>query len=149
MNNIDAKKEINKRKDEAQKILSDEATTKRFVNDVEKKYDDLFKNKKTSVLSKKLSEIKEYVPLLISLVNSYLKKEYREIPIGTIIAVVATLIYFFSPIDIFPDYIPGIGYVDDAAVIAGCVLLLKYDLDEYKRWKTLNDNIVDTDVVNK
>lgn len=149
MNNIDAKKEIDKRKDEAQKILDDEATTKRFVNDVEKKYNDLFKNKKTSVLSKKLSEIKEYVPLLISLVNSYLKKEYREIPIGTIIAVVATLIYFFSPIDIFPDYIPGIGYVDDAAVIAGCVLLLKYDLDEYKRWKTLNDNIVDTDVVNK
>ena len=149
MYDIEAQKEIDKRKDEAQKILSDEKTTKKFVNDVENKYKNLLKDKRVSLLSKKISEIKEYVPLFISFIKSYVNKEYREVPIGTMIAVVAALIYFFSPIDIFPDFVPGVGYVDDAAIIALCAMMLKTDLDEYKRWKTLHDNIVDTDVVKK
>ena len=38
-------------------------------------------------------------------------------------------------IDIIPDYIPGLGYVDDAAVIAGCLLLVKTDLEDYRLWR--------------
>ena len=34
------------------------------------------------------------VPTMISLVRSYTKKEYTEIPLGTIIAIVSALIYF-------------------------------------------------------
>lgn len=76
-----------------------------------------------------------YIPIMMSMVRSYVKKEYTELPIGTIASVVIALIYFLSPIDIIPDYIPGLGYVDDAAVIAGCLLLVKTDLEDYRLWR--------------
>lgn len=54
---------------------------------------------------------------MVSLVDSYVKKEYMDIPVGTIVSIVAALIYLLSPIDLIPDVIPVIGYLDDAAVI--------------------------------
>jgi uncharacterized membrane protein YkvA (DUF1232 family) len=33
------------------------------------------------------------------------------------------LIYTFSPIDLMPDYVPGLGLLDDAAVLPGLITL--------------------------
>ena len=75
------------------------------------------------------------IPSMISLVRSYTKKEYTEIPIGTIIAIVSALIYFVSPVDLIPDVIPVAGHLDDAAVVGACLALVKSDLDDYKKWR--------------
>lgn len=72
------------------------------------------KLKKVPIVGKKLSN----VPMLVSLVRSYVRKDYQDIPIGSMIAIVSALIYFVSPIDLLPDGIPVLGYVDDAAVFA-------------------------------
>jgi uncharacterized membrane protein YkvA (DUF1232 family) len=34
---------------------------------------------------------------------------------------IAALVYFISPIDLIPDFIPGVGFADDAAAIAAAV----------------------------
>ena len=39
-----------------------------------------------------------------------------------------------SPIDLIPDYIIGIGQIDDAAVVGFCLYLLRKDLRKYKEW---------------
>lgn len=85
---------------------------------------------------KKLSE----VPIMASLVVNYVKKEYQDVPIGTIIAILSALIYFVSPIDIIPDSIPAIGYFDDAAVVAACWKLVESDIEEYEKWRAENIN---------
>ena len=54
--------------------------------------------------------------------------------IVTIIAVIATLLYVISPIDMTPDAIPVDGYKDDAMVVAFCVKLFSQDLDKYRVW---------------
>ena len=72
---------------------------------------------------------------MISLVRSHTKKEYTEIPIGTIIAIVSALIYFVSPVDLIPDVIPVAGHLDDAAVVGACLTIIKSDLDDYKKWR--------------
>lgn len=145
MNSKRAQTQINKRKGQAEAIINDKDKSKRFMDDVEGKYNNSVKNKKTIFFTKRISEMKEYVPLLISLIRSYIKGEYKEIPVGAIIAIVAALIYFFSPVDIIPDFIPGFGYVDDAGVILFCVFSVKNDLDVYREWKTMHDNIIDVD----
>ena len=66
---------------------------------------------------------------------NHIKKEYQDVPIGTIIAVLSALIYFVSPIDLVPDSIPAIGYFDDAAVVAACWKLVESDIDEYLKWR--------------
>ncbi len=55
-------------------------------------------------------------------------------PIGTIAAIVGTLAYVLCPFDMIPDYIPGIGYLDDAGVLALCLKLVKPDLDKYQNF---------------
>lgn len=75
------------------------------------------------------------IPLLISLVKSYVNGEYKEIPYNSIIAVIATLLYVISPIDIIPDVIPGVGFMDDAAAVAFCIKMIHEDLEKYKAWR--------------
>ena len=65
-------------------------------------------------------------------------EEYKEIPLGTMVAIVSALIYWVSPIDIIPDVIPGLGQVDDALVVAVCLAMVKSDLDDYKKWLEKN-----------
>lgn len=75
------------------------------------------------------------VPVLISMARSYASKEYTDLPLGTIIAIVSALIYFLSPIDLIPDSIPVLGYADDAAVLAACLTMIQSDVDDYKKWR--------------
>ena len=97
------------------------------------KIEDLFKS--NGPLKKFISDVK----VLMSLVKDYYNGTYREIPWWSISAVVAALIYVLSPIDLIPDFIPVIGFIDDAAVVAACLSLIRKDLEAYKRWKINND----------
>jgi uncharacterized membrane protein YkvA (DUF1232 family) len=45
--------------------------------------------------------------------------------------VVAGLIYFISPIDVIPDFIPVVGYLDDFAVILAVIKFLGHELVPY------------------
>lgn len=108
----------------AKELLENEDKMERFLQRLEKKL------KTIPVAGNSLS----YVPTLISLVRNYVKKEYGEIPIGSIIAIVAALVYVLSPVDIIPDILPG-GWVDDALVITACLTLVRTDVEDYKKWR--------------
>lgn len=79
---------------------------------------------------------------MASLVRNYSKKEYTDIPIGSIIAIISALIYFVSPVDIVPDSIPVIGYFDDAAVVAACWKLVDSDIEEYENWRKQHGKVL-------
>ncbi len=111
--------------EKAKKILNDEDQMEEFLRELEKKLSEVPK------IGKKLKNI----PVLVSLVKSYVKKEYTDIPVGSIIAVISALLYFVSPWDIIPDSIPGIGYVDDTTVILVCCKLIETDLIKYSKWR--------------
>jgi len=76
--------------------------------------------------------------LLMGVVVDYWNKKYRDIPYWAISAIVFALIYVLSPIDLIPDFIPVIGLVDDALVVAICLSLVEHQLHNYKEWKINN-----------
>jgi uncharacterized membrane protein YkvA (DUF1232 family) len=82
-----------------------------------------------------LGETWEKLELLIDLVKAYSKGEYRSVSKNTMITVIGALIYFITPIDIIPDFIVGLGIIDDAAVIGYTLKKVSAELDEYKKWK--------------
>ncbi len=113
---------------EAEDILKNEDKMERFLQKLEQKL------KTVPVAGNALA----YIPLMMSLVRSYVKKEYDEPPITSMISIVVTLIYFLSPVDLIPDAVPGAGFIDDAVVITGCLALVRTDLEDYRIWRKEN-----------
>jgi uncharacterized membrane protein YkvA (DUF1232 family) len=79
------------------------------------------------------------IELLISLIQDYDKGAYREIPWESMAGILTALLYVISSVDLIPDFIPVVGTLDDAAVVAVCLKLVKNDLDAYTLWKTKNN----------
>jgi uncharacterized membrane protein YkvA (DUF1232 family) len=50
------------------------------------------------------------------------------------------LLYLINPIDIFPDFIPLMGFIDDLAAFAFAASLIKDDLQKYRVWKMSSDS---------
>jgi len=61
-------------------------------------------------------------------------KEYK-VDKKTYLIVAGALAYAVLPTDIIPDFIPGIGFLDDAFVIGITVKQLKDEIESYKRFK--------------
>ena len=73
---------------------------------------------------------------MAQLAGAYVRKEYRDIPWTSMISVAAALIYVVSPLDLIPDYIPVVGYLDDAAVVLFVLRAgARRDLDKFKAWQ--------------
>ena len=76
--------------------------------------------------------------LFVSLIKDYRSGAYKKFPFLSVAGIVFTLAYIISPIDLIPDYIIGIGQIDDAVVVGFCLYLLRKDLRKYKEWLKAN-----------
>jgi len=72
------------------------------------------------------------VATLIALVKAYFKGSYRAVSWQTIAVALGALIYFVAPIDVVPDFIPFVGYIDDGFVIALVLRRLRTELDAFR-----------------
>ena len=77
----------------------------------------------------------ENVPILLSMIRAYVKKEYTDVPLMTIVGILAAIIYYVAPHDLIPDYIPYVGKVDDVLVMAFIMNLVAADVQIYRDWR--------------
>ena len=117
--------ELKKKSSQALKVISDPERIDELLIDAENKL------KKIPKSGEELS----HVPVFVSMVKSYITKDYTRIPVGTIAAIVGALLYLVAPVDLIPDFLPGIGYIDDAAVVGACLTLVDSDIKEYIKWR--------------
>ena len=114
-----------------------ESKAKEYMED-KQKAEGLLKDaiKKADIKKGKLGEAWEKLQLLFEVFRAWIKGEYKEIPKGSIIMIIATIIYFVSPVDLVPDFIVGFGLIDDAAVIGFAIKQITKDLEKFKIWKS-------------
>lgn len=109
-----------------------EADIGTVLNSARNKIADISKNP-----SKYISDTVLQVKLACDMLSCYMKKEC-SFPWRSVSALLAVLIYFINPFDIIPDFIPGIGYIDDLTALAIAFSLIKWDLKKYAKEKNLN-----------
>jgi len=85
-----------------------------------------------------LTRLFQDLRLLIPLIKDYWKGTYRDVSIKSIVIFVVALAYIISPIDLIPDYIIGLGQIDDAVILGLFLFFLEKDLRKYKEWKDRN-----------
>lgn len=110
---------------QAERLLADKDQLEDFLVGIEAKL------RKVPFAGEQLSMI----PALVSMLRSYVKKDYREIPKGVLLAAVGALIYFLSPLDALPDFFTGFGLLDDVFVLNACLKLIKSDVEDYRAWQ--------------
>ncbi|NBA98448.1 YkvA family protein [Pseudomonas sp. R5(2019)] len=85
----------------------------------------------------RVGKLKEDVHLLQSLCLAWWRGEYRAISPKALLSVVAGLLYFVSPIDAIPDWLLGVGMLDDIAVLSWVIKTLSDELEAFRRWRDL------------
>jgi uncharacterized membrane protein YkvA (DUF1232 family) len=77
-----------------------------------------------------------YLMAMIRLIRDYTRAEYRDISETNLITIIAAILYFVSPFDVIPDWVPVLGHIDDAFVIALALKSVRGDLDTFMAWET-------------
>lgn len=72
--------------------------------------------------------------LLFRFVRAWARGDFREVPRKSVLWALFAIVYFLSPIDLIPDFLPG-GYIDDMFVIAYVTKKIRADLDRYEAWE--------------
>lgn len=110
----------------AQEYANDSEKTGKLFSDAVKKADGL---------KGPLEKVWEDLQLMFGIVMDWIKGDYRDVPIGSIVAIIAAVLYFVSPIDLIPDFIPVAGFLDDIFVVGLVINQVRADLYKYKAWK--------------
>ncbi len=115
----------------AEKIINNTEKTNKLINDAMEKVEMISKGP--------VEEVWDSLLLFFELMRDWLKGNYKNVPFGSIIMILASIIYFLTPFDIIPDFFLGLGYIDDLSIISYTFRQLQNDIDKYQVWKSVRD----------
>lgn len=106
-----------------------------FLKDVSVKLDPLLE---VPFVGDSIAEAQDIVYML----NDYYTGKYKRLPVTAIIGGTAALLYLACPIDLIPDDVPILGFIDDAFIINLVIsYCLGHELEEYRRWRYGDDEV--------
>ncbi len=82
-----------------------------------------------------LGRIWDDLMTFIRMIKAWAKGSYRGAAWKTIAYIIGAVLYFVSPIDMIPDFIPIIGFADDVAVIAWVMRKVQKDVQAFRAWE--------------
>ena len=72
---------------------------------------------------------------MLDLLRAWARRDYSGVSNANLLLIVGAVVYFLMPADLIPDIIAGLGFADDAAVIAWVVGAVREELATFKAWQ--------------
>ena len=86
--------------------------------------------------NEEMQKFQHYIGTFNRMLKAYSNKEYQKTPWKTLLLVAGGIVYFVSPLDLIPDFIPVLGYLDDITVLLWIANSIKGDLEEFEEWES-------------
>lgn len=88
------------------------------------------------VLEKKQFEtIRDDAFLSLALIRDWATGRYAGISGKNLFLIGGALLYLLNPMDLIPDFIIGIGFLDDVAIFLTMIRRISEELEAYRVWK--------------
>jgi uncharacterized membrane protein YkvA (DUF1232 family) len=71
----------------------------------------------------------------LRLLVAWTRRSYRKVSAASLVLLVAALLYFVTPVDVIPDALGVLGFVDDLAVIQTAVETVREELEQFREWE--------------
>lgn len=78
---------------------------------------------------------------LVRLARSWASGEYRQVSAQTKLLVAGGLLYFLSPVDLVPDFLAGLGLLDDAVLLGWIASSLRRELELFRQWEAARNEL--------
>lgn len=109
--------------------MDDSSKFKKLEDDAGKKFDKMGDD------DSKIRQVIRHLKLFIRMVKMHFSGKYTAFSTKSILVMIAGLIYFVTPLDLIPDFIPALGFTDDITVIFFIYRSLKTDIEHFSEWE--------------
>ena len=91
--------------------------------------------------ARRLKRVLAELKTMLHLVQAWAGGAYSGVSNANLVLIVGAVVYFLMPTDLVPDFIAGLGLVDDAAVIAWVVAAVRDELEKFKAWRPTDEEL--------
>ncbi|MFY0624971.1 MAG: DUF1232 domain-containing protein [Reichenbachiella sp.] len=126
---MDKKATFDKYKNKAAEILSDNERVNDLLSKTRNKLKSIVEN------NEKLQSLSDKVATFYRMLKSKFNGEYDEFPWRTVLLIAGAMLYFITPLDFIPDFIPILGLTDDFAIVAWIYSSIEEDIERFEAWE--------------
>ncbi len=116
----------------ARETLNENDKVKGLIAEVKTKVDELNED------SEERTSFINQLQVIIRMVRSHINGSYRAFSATTLLTLVFGLIYFVTPVDLIPDFIPALGLTDDISLVYFIFKNLAEDISRFRVWEEAN-----------
>lgn len=120
---------MNKYIDKAKKILDDSSKFDKLAEGADEKFKNI--NDDSNKVNTFIKQIKTFVRM----VKAHFNGKYSSFSTKSILLMIAGIVYFVTPVDLIPDFIPALGFTDDFTVIFFIYRSLSGDIERFETWE--------------
>ena len=117
------------------RIINEQSQVKKLIWQVSQKL------QKINSSNQQVIELMEHVQLFLRMIKKSFVGEYSAFSHKTLLSLVFGLLYFVTPMDVVPDFVPLLGFSDDLSIIYFIIKNFKSDIEAFKVWE-LNQELV-------
>lgn len=85
--------------------------------------------------SGRFAKVLEDAKTACRMVVAVIRREYTEVSWETVLLIIGAALYVVSPVDLIPDVILGIGWLDDATLLGWTLKSINDDLERFRAWE--------------
>lgn len=124
-----AKKRMETSADEAGDIAKNPGKLERLIFNAKEKLMNMENRRHT------LKNVVRYISVFVRIMKDYNAGYYPHLPWKSLLSIVGVILYFINPFDVIPDFIPGIGLLDDITLLAYVYRSIENDVEDYLDWE--------------